>query len=571
MSVLVLAKDEVLNENKEKLDFLKNQKDLTNLEEHDIGGHKLQILFNPLNPNYKTNSIDDTFSAYSGFGFYNGDPIDKVLDKIHANFNRGELKHEDLRGFYSFIFYKDNKFYLFADNTGMINFYYDNALKIFSTSLLVPAVIQTNLTFKQQEFYEFIHTGIIVDQSPIQEVVKNLRKDIIHYDGQKVEVETKKLDYQIPNGNDAVFEKLKEAMKEMILPFKNHNYKKSIGLSAGFDSRTVLTILDHLGLKPDEITHSFSDQGQSEIDIIEKMSKIVDSPVKYESTLKTYDESYITKHLFLTDGFPFNGSLLRPHVAKDWKERGENFDVYFKGHGGENLRSYYSYRKGPISIYDLNNLKFMVDTSGFKQMTKDKFLKNLEAKLSKFFGSGSMPVEMRERLYGEYFDSMVYVHNDNAQLTYYNLEEPFLDHKVLEHGFAMSYESKRFALLQRRLISFFSIKLAGVMSQYGVSYEKEFPFSYKFKKWVRFMTPAWMLPVLYETVFKPKKFQSIINNQETINKYKNKYNDYPEELLKVVNPDEVPNTRRLSRILTTAALLKELKGLGIKVSFSEKY
>lgn len=569
MSVLLLAKQDVLEEQKSRLSFIYKEKDLTKIEEHEVGNHKLVILYNELNPNFKTVSKDNNFAAYSGFGFWKGDPIDKVLDKILDEFLAGNLKHEDLRGFYSFIFYKEGKFQLFADNTGMINFYYDNSLKIFSTSLLIPAVTQSNITIKEHEFYEYMYTGVVVDHSPFKEIVKNLRKDIIHYDGAKVEIETKKIDYQIPSGDKEIFERLKEVMKEMIAPFQKHNYKKSIGLSAGFDSRTVLTVLHHLGLKPDEITHSFSDQGQSEIDIIEEMSKIVDTPVKYESTLKTYDENYISKHMFITDGFPFNGSLLRPHVAKDWKERGENFDVYFKGHGGENFRSYYSYRKGNISMSDLNNLKFMVDPTGFKKFQKNKFLNKLEQKLSKFFGTGSMPVEMRERLYGEYFDSMVYVHNDNAQLTYYNLEEPFLDHKVLEHGFAMSYESKRFAQLQRRLISFFSIKLAGVMSQYGVSYEKEFPISYKFKKWVRFMTPAWLLPILYETVFKPKKFQSIINNQDTIKKHKSKYSEFTPEIQSIVNPDEVPNTRRLSRVLTTDALIHELKSVGVEVSFSE--
>lgn len=570
MSYLLVTRNKPSPSEVKRIDEVVKLKDLPKVEELSVDGYELSIFFNSLNPNYAISRNEKSTLVFSGFGYYKETLIGENIKEIHKEIDEKRLNHKDLRGFYSLILFSEGELILIPDSTGMINFYYNQEKGFFTTSLLVACSFFSNLTISKQELYEYIHFGIIIDKSPFKEISKSLPLNIIHFDNNIVSLVPKKLSFDIPENDISVFNELICAIKEMIQPLKGKTFKTSIGLSAGFDSRTVLCVMDSLGVKPTKISHSYSDQGESEVEIIKELASIVDAPIKFEDTLKKYDASFISRHMFITDGFPFNGSLLRPHIVNEWKERGVNYDIYFKGHGGENLRSYHSFRASSLTMKDLNRLKFFIEEDGIKGFKTKTFLSKLESKLGRFFIEGKIPLHNRERLYGEYFDSLAYVHNDNAQFTYYNLVEPFLDRKVLEIGFKMSDNSKRYANLQRKVIFHFSPRLSTVMSQYKVRFNKEFPLIYKLKKWVRFMTPARLLPILYGIVFKPKKFMSIVDNSETIKLYKNNVSKtFNSEITNLFDLQEVRNTRRLSRILTIDALIHEFSKMQTRIKIDD--
>ena len=244
-----------------------------------------------MNPNIFIVDKENTWSQttinghkifYSGYA-YNYDFkifLRKFIKKIEKNYNNTDrfFKKLELKGHFAIIIKKKNFLYAVTDNISSIPiFYYENKKDIVfsnSSNYLVKK-FNKKLSLIKKQIKPFLFSGYTIGEETLFDKIKFLSS------GQSILINSKKNTYQsnIFHFNQKINLNQKELKIKLFLVIKNifldlikslDNRQVAISLSAGYDSRLVLSMLKELNYE-NIICYSYGMKNNSESTVAKKI------------------------------------------------------------------------------------------------------------------------------------------------------------------------------------------------------------------------------------------------------------------------------------------------------------
>ncbi|MBQ2593269.1 MAG: hypothetical protein II567_08325 [Candidatus Riflebacteria bacterium] len=235
-----------------------------------------------------------------------------------------------LHGFFRLIILDKSKqkYVLVGDNSGSQYFYFDESNKRFSDSFIAIRKHLNNLTLDYSAISELFTLGAILGEDTIVEEIK--KSDSNYYfivENNCIKKVSKKL---VPFNK---LDKYDNSFEQIMQKLLNNIDKDKIGavLTGGTDSRTILSYLNFVGIKPDLFLSGHRDNPDIPIaeDIADKLElnlEIIDSD--------NVDDDKLKIGYFFLDG-TYDAVLSYRHYLKSKTATQKNILYEFGGVGGE--------------------------------------------------------------------------------------------------------------------------------------------------------------------------------------------------------------------------------------------
>ncbi len=203
--------------------------------------------------------IGDDFVACSGTIAYRNQVGKKALKTLYENFDIKNINgiRKNTVGSYAVIIKKGNQASLFIDEAGTYGLYYYNKNGLFLTTNTfthIQCAVKTELcTLALQE--RLIEYCNLDNATIFQEIYRLLGTEAIVFDYTSRSIETVRIDcnhysFKI-NDEKEVVEKLIELLEKYSRSYALFSSKKVLFTTGGVDSRAILAIYNHMGVKPD--------------------------------------------------------------------------------------------------------------------------------------------------------------------------------------------------------------------------------------------------------------------------------------------------------------------------------
>ncbi len=331
---------------------------------------------------------DNEFIALIGIPIYKKLSGEKAALKLYDDLSKNiNINFADFCGHFCCIALINGKLSLFNDYNGMYHVYHDSENKIFSNSFLAVVNSLQNKKINLQGLYEYVFLGSTFGSDTILENIKLLdNKKIIELDPQLL------LTNKNFNKKDDMVAKFDEVVEiisaDLISYFEviTKNYDQfNLGLSGGFDSRLILSLLLKCNIKPDIYTNG--NPNSTEVAITRSISKTFGLNFNnfYEKETLPLDndaeENFAEEKFYLDEGLNLFG-IFYSSTDEDLI-RSQKIKTNLNGMGGEIYRNKWNLPNKKFSPKNFILAKyddFQVDiaTPGFN---KSLFLENFTGKI----------------------------------------------------------------------------------------------------------------------------------------------------------------------------------------------
>lgn len=426
----------------------------------------------------------------TGSFFYKDYSFNESLKKFLQDFLNNNYLEENMRGHYILVICQENKLHLLNDKLGVYRVFTNTSNTLFSSSFLklwfssaVPLILN------KVAFYERAFTGYITAPDTLIESIKDITYQTVQVLGltkrhnkiDKVEPGKKEMDFQI------------KALQDYFSSIYNlaEGKRISLGLSGGFDSRLIFSLLKPYSEKY-FFTHQTGSVHNEEIKVVKELEKLGKFNLHIKRTKNTKDldlkesELLLRKIVYFYDGRSANDSGAFSETATydyNYHHQAGNF-IGLNGKGGEIYRN----------IYSLSNKKY-----AFKDWYKNLICyPSLELSLPKNLSEellNRIQTKIEERLeiykkWDKWFIHRYYseirqadcegniVYAQNKVIPYI---APFLDFTVIKAAYQSFYIQGVNSDFQMKLIKEIWPEAAAIKSRYGYSFDKGTPLKSRLK------------------------------------------------------------------------------------------
>jgi len=515
---------------------------------------------------FKINETD--FFAGTGSYIYNEKIAEGALNDMHQDHTDNFDFLKKGWGNYCYIIFKNNKLSITTDYTGVYIVYCDKDERIFSSSFIAIMRSLKEKTPLTHEIYEYIYTGTTYDDKTVFKEINRLDSEIVlQLEPERKEIK-KTLEYTKLTPNPTFETAVEEISFHLIEFFKilKKVFGNNIcsGLSGGYDSRLLLSLMRKVGIKPylyvyetETLLREFEmadNIAKGENLIIEHFDKgkfKIEDPSKYPEIIEN--------NFYMVDGFGAYGIFDNGSNIKSRIERFQKGDLHLNGGGGEIYRNMWhmadkSYK---IKPFLLSQFDYPVDPDKCTNLfDKNSYMEELERKVKKIINIDSDTLTQKQ---WEWLDPFMrtkywqgYNNCVNNQFAY--SLTPYTEDKLVLQNLDVPFKFKFYGRFEAALIKFIDPALAKYPSLYGYNFYDEPPLRKKTKETIYFNTPAFIKEIKIR-----KQFNSLSLPYYLKDDYISKIFDTKKlEISKYVHLDKITNPGMKSRALSLELLLKDI-------------
>jgi len=282
----------------EAIDFTKSL-DIKPL--HIIKKDNFFIVFGGIPETCIVNKEKESGWAVLGVGILLNDNSSKIMNKedwqIILKSNNNEEINKKINGHYIIVKWKKNNLYFISDPLGMRNLYYysKKGEKVFSTRLDWISKFKKSCAI---DFETFGSSWLSYNNLSYNSLIKDI-KGI--GPGGKISIIDGKLkaarEEWLPSFRKHDFSELEKRLKNILNPEPFKDKVLTLGLSGGFDSRILLSILFTTQPKTKKIpvdTFTVGEKGDPDVETAKRITKDLQIPHIHLEEQITYDASYLS-------------------------------------------------------------------------------------------------------------------------------------------------------------------------------------------------------------------------------------------------------------------------------------
>jgi asparagine synthase (glutamine-hydrolysing) len=205
---------------------------------------------------------NEDFIASTGTPVYKKLSGNNAASELYNNFKgTTSLDFRDFQGHFCYIIYFDKKVFIFNDFNGLYHIYRDTNYNIFSNSFLAVTNSLKKKNISHQGLYEYIFYGATYGNDTLINEVKILDNKKIHQLIPQFTSFNKSFPKKVPD--KLKFNELIDVISTDLINYfgiitKDYDHF-SLGLSGGFDSRLLLSLLLNFNVKPIIYVHGMPD------------------------------------------------------------------------------------------------------------------------------------------------------------------------------------------------------------------------------------------------------------------------------------------------------------------------
>jgi asparagine synthase (glutamine-hydrolysing) len=323
------------------------QKGLPEAHVHRADGYTL-FLFNKKNlveANFLS-AGDRLFVALTGTGIYKEKTGKAALEEILSDYRKGKLPAAHFRGNYCLLIGDGDILTLRTDPGGLYHVFGDTSLEVVSSSFLAVLRAQKSRTLAVQEFFEYAFNGAFYGNKTFLDEIHLLDSTHVHQlhpvvqqlQGCPSPTVTKFQDISFDRQVEQVAGQLDSHFRILKNIFGDH---VNCPLTGGFDSRLLLALCLHAGIRPGLFLVSVKDRSHDP-DIARDMAaaKGLDlDNLKDFPTLDDDPEHHLLKqNFYLYDGHG-TGGVFRYYSGLDVMNHIRPEPLLLDGGGGEIYRN----------------------------------------------------------------------------------------------------------------------------------------------------------------------------------------------------------------------------------------
>ncbi len=378
--------DQIIPENAVNIFAKKKQKIF---KETTIAGYNL-ITFSKRsfeNQNFFLFDNED-FIASLGTPLYKKLSGEKAASELYNDFKSNiNLDFRNFNGHFCYIIYFGRKLFLFNDFNGLYHIYHDADNNIFSNSFLAVTNSLKKKNICIQGLYEYVFYGSTFGEDTLLEEVRLLDNKKIF----QVIPQFSSLNKIYPKKKPDLlkFDELVNVISGDLINYfdvitKNYDHF-SLGLSGGFDSRLLLSLLLRCETKP--IIYTYGSLNSTEVKISGSIAKGYGLEFEsYTENGNTISDEYslndfIKEKFYLDEGLNDFG-IFNSTLSKDL-EISQRAKINLNGAAGEIYRAKWKLRNKTISVNDFINAKYhdFSQDMATQKFNKSVFIENFAAKI----------------------------------------------------------------------------------------------------------------------------------------------------------------------------------------------
>ncbi|MBN1183220.1 MAG: hypothetical protein JXB49_13080 [Bacteroidales bacterium] len=479
-------------------------------------------LFQKINStdNYNIYREGKNLAVATGTFFYKSYSFKESLNQLYRDFLCERFSITELYGHYAIVIIIDEKINIINDSLGIQRIFSTSDRSVISTSFLATWFSHIKpLSINRNAFFEKISTGYITAPDTLIEGIIDITYDNFN-ENLLIKHHYPLTNYFSKGKEDIDFQvsKLHEYFEKLF--FLAHGHSISLGVSSGFDSRMLLSIIREYSNKY-LYTHSTKGVHKKESEIAIKIANMLGDNISIKETTNADNVNLITAEALLTDLFYyFDGRTANNSGAFSYTGTYEynyhhlkNVYLGLNGKGGEVYRNYYNLPRGRFSFkkWFLMHECYSSFKLVFSREQRNEIVRNIENKILKRLLSEGRKWDrwLIQRYYSEIRqpDCEASIINAHNKITRY--VAPFLDGNLLRDAYK-SFDSKGVSdRFQSRLIYRLSPELAGIKSKYGYDFKNK-SIRWRFIEWIKRNEPFWFKSKRF--IYDLKKTKSIIGS-----------------------------------------------------------
>ena len=266
---------------------------------YTLKNNNLFIVFGGIPETCVVNDNKKSGWAVLGLGIIFKDNCSKIMDKKEWEkvLKEKDQLNKKINGHYILVKWKNNTISFISDPLGVRNLYYSDEKeeKIFSTRLDWITKFKKNCSI---DFEAFGSSWLTYNNLSYNQLIENIKST---GPGGKISVTDEKLKATrkewLPSFKNYDFLELEERLVKIITPETSVSEILTFGLSGGFDSRTLLSILfpvNSANSTHKVMTHTFGEKNDLDVKITKRITKDLQIPHKHLTEKTIYDNKYLS-------------------------------------------------------------------------------------------------------------------------------------------------------------------------------------------------------------------------------------------------------------------------------------
>lgn len=215
-------------------------------------------------------NLEDEFIFYHGTGGYKGLPLQQCKHVLLDDLKNGQFEHRDLIGFVTLIYFVKGRLFIRTDSNGLNFCYAEQFFDTFSSSITLFPLMRRNLTLCKQSALEYLFASQIFGQCTFFEEVKKL-------DARKL-YEIRDTSCQGVSYDFSNFKKDFSFLKSLSFL---HDVEIGVDLSGGMDTRTLLALLNNIGVSYQLLSNKRAKEVSDDVFIVERLSENLGKDVEW--------------------------------------------------------------------------------------------------------------------------------------------------------------------------------------------------------------------------------------------------------------------------------------------------
>ena len=331
---------------------------------------------------------NEDFVVSTGTPIYKSLTGEAAARELYNDFKEShDLDFTKFNGHFCYIIFINKELFLFNDFNGIYHIYHDENFNIISNSFLAISNSLKSKEILSQGLYEYIFYGTTFGPNSILGNIKQLNNKKIIKLTPRLSFLNKVYSFKYTNIKQNFNEALDSFTEDLFEYFKivTETYKNfSLGLSGGFDSRLILSLLLKYNVKPFSYTNGNPDT--TEVKVSKGICKSFELEFEnyYENEMlpeRDYLNQIIKEKFIFDDGFNLFG-IFYSILSKDL-EHSKKAMINLNGMGGEIYRARWNLPNKDIELNNFINAKlidFSMDMVSNK-FNKAIFVNNLSKKI----------------------------------------------------------------------------------------------------------------------------------------------------------------------------------------------
>jgi hypothetical protein len=431
-----------------------------------------------------------------------------ALGKLLAEADPLRLDWTKLTGQFALLLHRGGRTFLATDFFSAFQLYHDEAMTMFSTSLLTVARTLPKVTFDPQGVYEYAFQASVLGDDTVLSEVKRLGPSRI-LELTPTRVLSHAVAKELPSAPAIMppVERLARhkhllttAVAEQVRHFGN---LVQCPLSGGLDSRLVLATLRSQGCQPH--VYVYGPAASPDVQIAQQIGAAegfavewIDKDLHREITPDAFPEQ-VARNFEENDGLPNFGGIFDNggnSYARD--ARHGNGALAVSGGGGEIYRDFFflpdrrltaaAVADSFFSRFDRRDTTALFDADAYMRSIRDKMLDVL----GRPGDTSPLPRTVIEQIYPRVRCRSLFGRELSVEARYSPYLLPFLDQRIVAEAMTLPMALKRAGLFEAQLLNEIDPILAARPSAYGHHFAEPPSRHHRFEEWATRVRPIWL-------------------------------------------------------------------------------